>query len=68
MTDLNSPVLERLMMTLDLAKCQSSAIVDNAMVEGQIPADVYRSLMQDLHRVHANLDQALTVQIDKEDN
>ena len=58
----NLPVLLSLTNSLDHALAQSRAVADNAIDEGfPIPPDVHATLVANLCRIQAALDQALVV-------
>jgi hypothetical protein len=56
------PVVESLIVTLDLAKAQARAILDNAYEENQsLPSELLSSFNNDLCRIQAALETATCV-------
>lgn len=56
------PVVESLIVTLDLAKAQARAILDNAYEENQsLPSELLLSFNNDLCRIQAALEKATCV-------
>jgi len=56
------PVIESLIVTLDLAKAQARAILDNAYEENQsLPSELLSSFNNDLCRIQAALETATCV-------
>tara|TARA_S200002703_G_scaffold37803_2_gene33065 strand:+ start:551 stop:754 length:204 start_codon:yes stop_codon:yes gene_type:complete len=56
------PVIESLIVTLDLAKAQARAILDNAYEENRsLPSELLSSFNNDLCRIQAALETATCV-------